>query len=89
MYQRLSAHLNSVDLPAQLDRLSGENLKELSRETKSRVETAFSASSSASAGSARQVCAILFSVLGAIWVRLGKHAGAYLSRTAPNHEGAP
>jgi len=38
MYQRLSAHLNSVDLP-QLD------FKEISRETKSRVETALGSGS--------------------------------------------
>ena len=35
MYHRLSAHLNSVDLPDLAD------FKEISRETKNRVETAF------------------------------------------------
>lgn len=35
MYHRLSAHLNSVDLPDLVD------FKEISRETKTRVETAF------------------------------------------------
>ena len=49
VYQRLSAHLNSVDL-TQLD-LSHNSFKEISRETKSRVETALSSSRSQSQSS--------------------------------------
>lgn len=47
VYQRLSAHLTSVDL-SNLELL---DLKEISRETKSRVGTAFSSSSSSATAS--------------------------------------
>ncbi len=46
MYQRLSAHISSVDIPDFSD------LKETARETATRVETAFLARSSSTASTA-------------------------------------